>query len=299
MSMPNSSEEVATTAGSRPAFSSSSTMVRCSRETEPWWARATVIGTPPPCPDWAISWAGGSSGRLIAARPLVGEFVEARGEPFGQPAGVREDDRRAVALDQIEHPLFDVRPDRGPPLGTGRRAGQVTGGLAEGGHVLDRHDHFEIERLGRGRRDDGDGRGPAQERGDLFDRAAPSRTTRCAERGVRAGRRVARATGRGARRAWSRRPRAPRRRSRCRRRASDSRAAEVNSRNSDSGVVIRMSAGRRSNSRRSSAEVSPERIATVTSGSGRPRRTAAWRIPARGERRLRSTSTARALSGLT
>ena len=58
---------------------------------------------------------------------------------------------------------------------------------------------------------------------------------------------------------------------------SASRAAEVSSRNSDSGVVIRMSAGRRANALRSSAGVSPERIATVMSGSGSPSRAAAWR----------------------
>ena len=80
---------------------------------------------------------------------------------------------------------------------------------------------------------------------------------------------------------------------------SDSRAADVRSRNSDSGVVIRMSPGRRANSRRSSAGVSPERIATSMSGTGRPSRSAACRMPVSGPRRLRSTSTASALSGLT
>jgi hypothetical protein len=41
MSMPSSSELVATTAGSRPALRSSSISTRCSRLTEPWWARAS------------------------------------------------------------------------------------------------------------------------------------------------------------------------------------------------------------------------------------------------------------------
>ena len=44
MSMPSSRLEVATTAGSRPAFRSSSTRARCSLETEPWWARARTGG---------------------------------------------------------------------------------------------------------------------------------------------------------------------------------------------------------------------------------------------------------------
>ena len=80
---------------------------------------------------------------------------------------------------------------------------------------------------------------------------------------------------------------------------SDSRAAEVSSRNSDSGVVIRMSGGVRAKARRSSAGVSPVRMPTVMSGGGRPSRPAACRMPVSGARRLRSTSTASALSGLT
>ena len=80
---------------------------------------------------------------------------------------------------------------------------------------------------------------------------------------------------------------------------SDSRAAEVSSRNSDSGVVTSTSGGVRANSRRSSAGVSPVRIPTVMSGGGRPARCAACRMPVSGARRLRCTSTASALSGET
>lgn len=76
-----------------------------------------------------------------------------------------------------------------------------------------------------------------------------------------------------------------------------SRVAEVSIRNSDSGVVIRMSGGRVDSARRSAAGVSPERMPTLTSGSGRPRRTDSCRMPVNGLRRLRSTSTARAFSG--
>ena len=81
--------------------------------------------------------------------------------------------------------------------------------------------------------------------------------------------------------------------------ASASRAAEVRMRKSDSGVVMRMSVGVRAKARRSSAGVSPERTATVMSGSGRPSRVAAWRMPTSGLRRLRSTSTASAFIGET
>lgn len=79
--------------------------------------------------------------------------------------------------------------------------------------------------------------------------------------------------------------------------ARASRAEEVSIRNSDSGVVIRMSGGLVTMERRSAGGVSPDRIPTRTSGSGSPSRTDSWRIPVSGERRLRSTSTARALSG--
>ena len=78
-----------------------------------------------------------------------------------------------------------------------------------------------------------------------------------------------------------------------------SRAWLVSMRNSDSGVVISTSGGAVVSLRRSAAEVSPERSPTVTSGSFSPSRSAVWRMPASGARRLRSTSTARALSGET
>ena len=40
MSMPSSRLLVATTAGSAPDLSASSISTRCSRLTDPWWARA-------------------------------------------------------------------------------------------------------------------------------------------------------------------------------------------------------------------------------------------------------------------
>ncbi len=68
-------------------------------------------------------------------------------------------------------------------------------------------------------------------------------------------------------------------------------------RKSDSGVVIRMSGGVFTSARRSAAGVSPERTPTLTCGGSDPSRAAAWVIPTSGARRLRSTSTPRALSG--
>ena len=80
---------------------------------------------------------------------------------------------------------------------------------------------------------------------------------------------------------------------------SDSRACEVSIRNSDSGVVIRMSGGLVASLRRSAVVVSPDRTPTATSAIAAPSRSAVCRMPASGARRLRSTSTASALSGET
>ena len=76
-----------------------------------------------------------------------------------------------------------------------------------------------------------------------------------------------------------------------------SRALDVSSRYSDSGVVIRMSAGRRWKRARSAAGVSPVRMATSGTWWGRPSSRARRLMPASGARRFRSTSTARAFSG--
>ncbi|SHW86983.1 Uncharacterised protein [Mycobacteroides abscessus subsp. abscessus] len=78
-----------------------------------------------------------------------------------------------------------------------------------------------------------------------------------------------------------------------------SRAADVSMRNSDSGVVIRMSGGVAISWRRCAGEVSPERTPTVMSGAGVPTRSATLVMPVSGVDRLRSTSTARAFSGET
>jgi hypothetical protein len=74
-------------------------------------------------------------------------------------------------------------------------------------------------------------------------------------------------------------------------------ALDVSSRNSDSGVVIRMSGGLPVSLLRSSPGVSPVRTATRMSGTPSPRRCAAWRMPARGARRFLSISAASAFSG--
>ena len=62
MSMPSSSEEVATRQGSSPDLSSSSTTARSSWERDPWWARAISAGPLSPFFELpACSVAGSSS----------------------------------------------------------------------------------------------------------------------------------------------------------------------------------------------------------------------------------------------
>ena len=74
--------------------------------------------------------------------PLRRQLVQPPAEPLGQPPGVGEHDRRPVRLDQVEHPLLDVRPDRPPPhrvvlaVGPGRALH-----VAE---VLDRDDDLRV-----------------------------------------------------------------------------------------------------------------------------------------------------------
>ena len=98
MSIPSSRLDVATIAGSRPSLSASSiASALLARD-------RAVVG-----PD----------------ELLAGELVEPLGEPFGQPAAVAEDDRRAVRPDELEDPRVDRRPDADPRLGArppGRRA---------------------------------------------------------------------------------------------------------------------------------------------------------------------------------
>jgi hypothetical protein len=76
-----------------------------------------------------------------------------------------------------------------------------------------------------------------------------------------------------------------------------SRALDVSMRYSDSGVVMRMSGGLVSSARRIACGVSPERTPTLISGGSTPWCRAVCEMPISGARRLRSTSTPRALSG--
>ena len=148
MSMPSSSEDVATTAGRRPAFSSSSTS--CA-------ARATPIrggrGRRPP-----HRRVGGPGLRHHLGRgaPLGQDPAPARSEASSLSRAVRRSARRREFANtivdrwdsnEVEHAFLDVRPDRGSALRPGGGAGEVVGRFTEVGHVLDRNDDLQLERL--------------------------------------------------------------------------------------------------------------------------------------------------------
>ena len=139
MSIPSSSDDVATSAGSRPVFSISSISSRCSRAIEPWWARA-------------IS-SSARSFRRWATRSA-------------SAAAVDEDERRPVRRGRAR-------------AGAGRCAGQIdwrgspsaAGGAAQLAHVVtgtttSRSSGFAVAGV-----DDLDlGRVAAEEAGDLVQR---------------------------------------------------------------------------------------------------------------------------------
>ena len=81
----------------------------------------------------------------------IGQLVQAFGEALSGSAGVDEDDRRVVFLDQLEELGVDGGPDRadvGERLALGRnplRVGEV--GRPGLGHVVDRHDDLQIQLL--------------------------------------------------------------------------------------------------------------------------------------------------------
>ena len=246
MSMPSSRLEVATTAGSRPALRSSSISARCSLRTEPWCARASTGGAPPAAPACAIEL-----GRRVA-RLVQRPRAAARAQISLSRAVSRSASRRELANTMVERWASTRSTTRSSTCG------QIDAALLPAsaavparprsrrqlGHVLDRHD----DATGRtswppaaGRRSTS--RAAGEERRDLVDRAhrgrqpdalrrprpaarrgAPGDSARCAPRLVPAT-------------AWTSSTitvSTPR---------SDSRACEVSSRNSDSGVVIRMSGG--------------------------------------------------------
>ncbi|CAH0252558.1 hypothetical protein SRABI26_03184 [Arthrobacter sp. Bi26] len=88
MSMPSSSEDVATTQRRRPDFRSSSIKARWSLDTEPWCARASTGSAPAVLPAWAIMWAGVAVDVGCAAAPPGGTALgTVLGTDFGTDFG--------------------------------------------------------------------------------------------------------------------------------------------------------------------------------------------------------------------
>ena len=222
---------------------------RCSLLTEPWWARARIGGAPADAPAWAISWAG-------ATAPGSGSSSSSRSAQISLSRAVsRSASRRELAKTMVERCAAIRSTTRSSTWGQIEARG---GSPRRGGPVRSPVGCPSSPRSGTGtttRRSNAlsargwttvTGRPPARNRA-TSPPGARSPTARSAGPAARAGRRAARGSARGGRRAWCPRPRAPRRRSRSRRRRRTSRAREVSIRNSDSGVVIRMSGGVRGN----------------------------------------------------
>ena len=161
-----------------------------------------------------------------------------------------------VRLDQVDDACLDVGPDRV---------------VLQVGHVGHRHLHGQVERLGRRRSDDRRRRLAGQEPRHLLGRTHGRRqpdalrgllqqsASRRSSDSARCAPRLVAAT------AWTSSTMTvctP---------ARVSRAAEVSIRNSDSGVVIRMSGGLVISSRRRAGGVSPERTPTLMLGRGQAR----------------------------
>ena len=201
MSMPSSSDEVATSPRMSPALRRSSTSIRCGRASDPWCDRTSVSPA---------------------------SSLSALGQPLGDAPAVDEDQRRAMRRDELEQPRVDGRPDRRPHRALRRGSARDVLDLADAGHVLDRHFDRQVEPLLLRGVDDGRRNGrprramrlrgsrgrSAQESRHFVERALRGREADALERcGVRPGGslRAARATARGGRRAWSARARGSRR----------------------------------------------------------------------------------------
>ena len=146
MSMPSSSDEVATRHGSSPAFSWSSTISRSSRASEPWWARAISS---------SASSLSRSASRSAPRRLLTNTIVE------------------RCSPDELEDLGVDRGPDRLARRLAARERVEVGAVRALVGldHRLDRHVDLEVERLAHAGVDDRAGALRAdEEAADLLER---------------------------------------------------------------------------------------------------------------------------------
>ena len=333
MSIPSSRLEVATTAGSRPAFSSPSMRARCSLLTDPWCALASTGEAPRAAPAADITSAGctapGSAGRTpdrsSPGRPVPDRSSPGRSVPSSplpsspacrsaqisfSRAVSRSASRRELAKTSVDRWLATRSVTRSSTCGQieGRWWVSGSGPVGSGGGSAEPGS----ARSGTGtttRRSNSLSAGgatvltlpaaapPSQPATASSGRTVADSPTRCAGRSSRASSR-SRLSARWAPRfepasTWTSS------RITVRTPASADRDFEVSSRKSDSGVVMRMSGGVLPNTLRSCGGVSPDRTARRTCGGSSPSRAASLVIPVSGERRLRCTSTARALSGET
>ena len=220
MSMPSSSDEVATRHGSSPDLSRSSTTSRSSRASEPWWARAMSAGS-------SVLAAPARSGAPPGAPRRGG--CSRRRSWTGAPGPARAARGRSPARSSA-----GWRPARRGPCPSGRRRPQPcrrSGGSATSvrpARACPRPARGSPGRAAcacrcrpsgtRGRRRPGSGRPPRA--------GAAWPTGRSAGPAGPPGARAARASAPGGRRAWSAPPRGSRRRSPIRV-ARNSRAREV------------------------------------------------------------------------
>ena len=79
---------------------------------------------------------------------LAGQLVQARGQPLGQPPRVHEDQRGPMRPDELQQPRVDATA-RSSDVASGPAAGRRSTSSSMPGHVLDRHDHLEVELLAR------------------------------------------------------------------------------------------------------------------------------------------------------
>ena len=193
MSMPSSSDDVATSAGSFPALSASSISSRCSRAIEPWCARTSS----PPDPSVIPRCSASSSLSCCASRS-------------DSRRRVHEDQRRRVLPDQVEEDRVDRRPDRRAHLrvaGGGTAQQEVVrrglDPLAELAHVLDGDDDLEVELLANAGVDDRHRAvASAEVAGDLLEGTLRRRQADALRAATRTACRGARATAPGGRPAW-------------------------------------------------------------------------------------------------
>ena len=298
MSMPSSSDEVATTARSRPDLRASSIIARRSLDTDPWCAIARSAGAPRVTSDGTMTCAGGRDGGSGSAPGSVSSAWISLSRAVSRSARRRELTNTIVERCAVTRSTTcrstcgQIDPWPAVP------AGAVTPGAVAVRSVMSSTGTRTVrsKRLSEPGATTATGRSPARNRAtSCGGRTVADNPTRWAGASSSASRR-SRLSARCAPRlvpatAWI---------------SSTitvstpvrvSLAAEVSSRNSDSGVVTSTCGGRARCRRRSSGGVSPVRMPTVTGADRTPSAAASRAIPASGARRLRSTSTASALRG--